>query len=62
MEIKAIATFQNEEDGVSSIVIANASGFCVRLRDDDADALLPSVALFQTKEAAIEKAKQWAGK
>lgn len=53
---KIIKEFTNEEDGVSSVVTEIKNGFSVGLRDDDAGKYIGVVIIYQSMEAAIEKA------
>lgn len=58
---KIIKEFTNEEDGVSSVVTEIKNGFSVRLRDDDAGKYIGVVIMYQSMEAAIEKASSVIG-
>ncbi len=49
--------FNNDEDGVESLVVVGDRGFHVVLRDTDADESVGVVLIFQDFESAVAKAK-----
>ena len=60
-QVKEVATFQNAEDGLTSVVTHDSKGYLVRLRDDDAEQFIPYAFLFQDEDQARKKAQEILG-
>jgi hypothetical protein len=53
--------FKDVENNITAIATEMASGWTVRLRDDDAVLFLPSVLFCDDETTAVATAKNWVG-
>lgn len=56
--IEILATFKNEDDGMTSFVTKGEKGFHVSLKDEDSGMFVPIVTIYNTQELAVAKAKE----
>ena len=59
--VQEVATFHSEEYGLTSVITHDSKGYLVRLRDDDAEQVIPYAYLFQDEDQACQKAQELLG-